>query len=216
MEIRRTANAGVLLKLDGVSILLDGVSQRVDSYLATPPDIKEWILNEKPDAFVFTHNHIDHYDPDFAKAYLATANGVIIGPEDLEGRISPMKQTKIGSVLVTPVKSRHIGKNGEIEHYSYVIEGTRRVWFFGDASPLQWQYDGKYHNPDVIIAPFAYASTISAWSRTKKFNAQKVIVTHLPEPSEDVNGLNSLVSATIQCEADGYVLIPKIGESISI
>ena len=41
MELRRTANAGVLLKLDDVEILLDGVCQEVKPYLATPPAEKE-------------------------------------------------------------------------------------------------------------------------------------------------------------------------------
>ena len=41
MEIRRTANAGVLLKLDGVRILLDGLCDRVEGYLPTPPSF-DW------------------------------------------------------------------------------------------------------------------------------------------------------------------------------
>ena len=216
MEIRRTANAGILLKLDGVSILLDGVSQKVGAYLATPPDIKEWILNEKPDAFVFTHTHSDHYDPDFAKAYLAAANGVIIGPEDLNGNNRTMRKENIGSVSVTPVKSRHIGKFGEIEHYSYIIEGTRCVWFLGDASPLQWRQESGYPKPDVVVAPFAYASTETAWSRTKMLGAEKVVLVHLPDKVNDPDNLWDMVQTATKDTLGDEIEILAMNEMICI
>ena len=41
MQIRRTANAGVLLTLDNVSILLDGVCRVYSPYLAPPPAVLE-------------------------------------------------------------------------------------------------------------------------------------------------------------------------------
>ena len=92
MQLRRTANAGVLLKLDGVSILMDGVCREEYPYPATPPEIKAELTAKVPDAVAFTHAHNDHYDPDFAKAYLAAANGVIIGPEDLNGNKRTMRK----------------------------------------------------------------------------------------------------------------------------
>ena len=60
MEIQRTANAGVLLKLDGVSILLDGLADRVEGYLPTPPEIAQQLLENPPDILAFTHYHADH------------------------------------------------------------------------------------------------------------------------------------------------------------
>ena len=41
MQFVRTANAGIWLNLDGVNILLDGVSNQVYPYLKTPSEIKE-------------------------------------------------------------------------------------------------------------------------------------------------------------------------------
>ena len=49
MEIQRTANAGVLLKIDGVSILLDGLADRVEGYLPTPAQMAERLLENPPD-----------------------------------------------------------------------------------------------------------------------------------------------------------------------
>ena len=67
MEIRRTANAGVLLTLDDVKILLDGVSREVKPYPATPPKIKQELLSCPPDVVLFTHDHPDHFDPDYTQ-----------------------------------------------------------------------------------------------------------------------------------------------------
>ena len=66
MEIRRTANAGVLLTLDDTKILLDGVSREVKPYLATPPAEKEKLLSSWPNAVAFTHYHEDHCDSSYA------------------------------------------------------------------------------------------------------------------------------------------------------
>ena len=41
MKIKRTANAGVLIETDGVSFLIDGVSNKVLNYLETPQSIKD-------------------------------------------------------------------------------------------------------------------------------------------------------------------------------
>ena len=69
MKIRRTANAGVLINTDGVSILLDGVCKRVECYAETPEIIKRERIDSFPDVVAFTHMHADHYDENYAEAY---------------------------------------------------------------------------------------------------------------------------------------------------
>ena len=60
MKILRTANAGVLLTLDGVRILLDGVCGDLPPYLTTPDDIKLELCKNIPDVVAYTHFHTDH------------------------------------------------------------------------------------------------------------------------------------------------------------
>lgn len=216
MEIRRTANAGILLKLDGVTLLLDGVSQAVQSYLATPPDIRDCLLSSPPDALVFTHWHEDHYDPDFAAAYQRSTDGVIIGPQDLIGTSPVSKKTKIGTVSVIPVKSRHIGKVSGCEHFSYVIQGSKTIYFFGDASPLQWHPEEIFQKPDVVVVPFAYASSASSWKLTRALGAKTVVVIHMPSCTNDPMNLWQSVENTIADDCDVDIRIPTIGETIFI
>ena len=140
MEIRRTANAGVLLKLDDVSILLDGVCGAVAPYLATPDTLREALTACPPDAIAFTHDHADHFDADFGSAFQKKNLRPVFGPESLPLKDVVTEASVVGSVRITPVSSKHIGAVGKrCRHVSFILEGSRCVWFLGDATPLQWQ-----------------------------------------------------------------------------
>lgn len=199
MELRRTANAGVLLKLDGVTILMDGVCREVKPYPATPPEVKEELKANMPDVIAFTHAHKDHYDPGFA-ADVLRQNGVIFGPADCHGI---MESANVGKVRITPVSSRHIGAVGKmIAHASFILEGSLCVWFTGDAAPTQWRQH-RFPKPDVLIVPYAYCNTVSAWAATKTLGAKTVVLVHMPKLEEDASGLWSSVK-----EITGYPCVP--------
>ncbi len=196
MEIKRTANAGVLLKLDGVSILLDGVCREVKPYPATPPAERALLMKSWPDVVAFTHRHKDHYDPVYAAEYQKQTNGVVLGPADLPGVCSTMDQISIGGVTVTPVPCRHIGAAGkDTLHTGFVICGKKCVWFTGDSSPTQWKGREELPRPDVVIVPYAFANTEASWAFTKSLQAQ-VVLLHMPPRETDLLGLWAAVEAT--------------------
>lgn len=214
MEIKRTANAGVLLKLDGAEILLDGVCREVKPYPATPPQIKAELSAKWPDVVAFTHNHKDHYDPVYAADYQKQTNGVVLGPRDLSGVKTSATSVSVGAVTVTPVASRHIGAAGKCtEHISFVIQGSRCVWFLGDASPLQWR-DTDLPKPDVLLVPYAYATTESAWQMTKALTPDQVVLLHMPKREDDTLGLWDAVETTVKDAK--HLHIPAMGETIHI
>ena len=83
---------------------------------------------------------------------------------------------------MTAVETRHLGKTEpNLSHHSFVIEGSRCIWFMGDASPMQMKKMKVFPKPDVLIAPYAYANTPSAWEMTKAVGATTVVLLHLPE-----------------------------------
>ena len=210
MELRRTANAGVLLKLDGVSILLDGVCREVKPYPATPPTEKAALLEKLPDIVAFTHNHKDHYDPAFA-AHCLEQGGVILGPDSVKGS---MELVKVGDVTVTPIPSRHIGAAGKTTpHASFVIRGSKCVWFLGDSSPLFWK-GADLPKPDVLIVPYAYATTATGWQITKGLSAGKIVLLHMPTREVDDIGLWKMVEETVQNSPE--LAIPAMGETLII
>ena len=211
MEIQRTANAGVLLKLDGVSILLDGLCDRVEGYLPTPPAIADRLLVNPPDLLAFTHCHADHCSEALLLPYRKQNLRPIYGPESLYRGV-----IHVGDVTITPVESRHIGKTEPgLQHVSYIIEGSQCVWFVGDAAPIQWKNRNDLPHPDVLIAPYAYGNTKAAWELSCSLTDRMVLL-HLPPRKADPYGLWNTVEQTVGNGKDSSVWIPEIGEKICV
>ena len=210
MELKRTANAGILLTLDGVSILLDGVCREVKPYPATPPKEKALLTACWPDVVAFTHAHKDHYDPAYAGCYKQLMGRVVLGPATVRGSMMPIT---VDGVSILPVPSRHIGAAGRgVSHASFVIKGSKTVWFLGDAAPMQFKNVPGLPSPDVLIVPYAYANTASSWAFTKSFNAQ-VVLLHMPDVEEDTIGLWSAVRKVV---GQDPLMIPNMSETITI
>ena len=213
MEIRRTANAGVLLKLDGVSILMDGVCREVKPYPATPPEERNAICASYPDMVCYTHAHKDHYDPSFAAEYEKQTGGVILGPADLPGCVSAMGSKTVGSVTVQAVQSRHIGGAGKtVSHASFIVKGSKCVWFLGDSSPSLWKERTDLPKPDVLIVPYAYTITTSGWAITQSLGAAHTVLLHMPQRDDDTIGLWAATEATTAMPEN--LLLPAMGETL--
>ena len=208
MEIKRTGTAGVLLTLDGVNVLMDGVSREVKPYPATPDTLRDELKHTKLDAVLITHHHKDHYDPVFVSEYVQNTAGPVIGPADIQ-------MVSIGSVQIQPVETRHIGKIADIKHTSFILQGSKCVWFTGDSSPLQWKEKGNLPKPDVLIAPYAYAIG-TGWKITKELAPKTLVLLHLPDKENDSYGLWDAVEETIKDSDALQVLIPAMGETVNI
>lgn len=215
MELRRTANAGVLLKMDGVSILLDGVCGEVPPYLPTPDAQRAALIACPADALAFTHDHADHFDRAFGEQFQKKNLRPVFGPESLPLEAVVSQPQRVGAVTVIPVPSKHLGAAGRTcSHMSFILRGSRCVWFMGDASPLQWQNRQDLPKPDMIIAPYAYASSPAGWQITKALGAKQLIVLHLPPRNHDPASLWPAVEQTVGSDRDPYVLVPEMGQVI--
>ena len=210
MEIQRICNAGILVKLDGVSILLDGLCEGLDGYLPTPPELRQAFLDNPPDLLAFTHNHPDHCSDALLLPYRNEKHRPIFGPVSF-----PVERMRVGEVTVTAVETRHLGKTEPgLRHYSFVIEGSKCLWFMGDASPMHLKKMAAFPKPDVLVVPYAYANTPAAWELTQSVCPNVVVLLHLPEKSRDPYGLWQQVGETT---ADAVNLwIPEIRETREI
>ncbi len=206
MKIKRTANAGVLLEIDGVSILLDGICGEVSPYLATPNEIRKELYATLPDAVAFTHTHNDHYDRDFALFFEKNTNKEVLLPEK-------SKEIRVGSVKIQSVKSRHIGRN-DIEHISFVLIGSKCVWFMGDATPITIKGMENFPKPDVLLVPFAFLSSKSAFEITKSLCADEIVLLHLPDAEKDDYKIRETVKGFITDEQNIHIL--EIGETLHL
>lgn len=214
MKLKRTANAGVLLELDGKSILLDGVCREVKPYPATPQEERERLSTCWPDVVAYTHAHKDHYDPAYAVEYTRQTGRVILGPNEAGGVRGSMQNINVGNISVIPIPCRHIGLAGkDTPHCGFVISGSKNVWFTGDSSPLHWKNRGDLPEPDVMIVPYAFANSKSSWEFTKN-KASKIVLLHMPEREDDVVGLWASVEDTVKDM--GEIIVPEMLETVTI
>ncbi len=192
--------------MDGLSILMDGICNKLGPYEETPESIKKELRENFPDIVAFTHAHGDHYDRDYAEMYKKATLRPVFGPEN-------SLFTNFDDVSLTGIPTRHIGKF-EIEHISFVLEGSKTVWFIGDSSLFEWKNRENLPSPDVVIVPFAFANTDSAWKTTKSFGAEAIVIVHMPEREQDTYGIWEAVKCTVG--NDENVFIPKMGETIEL
>ena len=82
MKITFLGQAGLLFEKNGFKIMLDPyLSNSVEkinpkNYRREPVD--ESFFNIKPDVMIFTHNHLDHYDPETAKRFITNDSHVLV------------------------------------------------------------------------------------------------------------------------------------------
>lgn len=204
MKLLRTCNAGILLELDGATILLDGICEEYAPYLPVPVELYRQLTESFPDALAFTHRHEDHYEASYAEAYQKATLRPVFEPESsLLGQV--------GNVKLQGVPTRHIGKY-DIPHAGFVIEGSKTLWFTGDASPMSWKRLEGLPKPDVAVITYAFAITESAWRQVKSWGAERIVLLHLPDRGNDPHGLWPMVESVTA--GDPALLIPKIGEEL--
>ena len=213
MEIRRTANAGVLLALDDVKILLDGVCREVFPYPATPADIAQEL---HPDVMLFTHNHADHFDPDYCRTVRVPIYATAQVAEELPNTVSTGDKVSIGKVNITCVPTRHMGHYGKTtEHQSYVLEGSQMVWFLGDASPTELRKLACFPKPDILMIPYPYISTPAALKIVEALLPCKIVLLHMPLPEHDPQSIWQSIKAGVE-HLKAYLYVPQLGETMNI
>ncbi len=193
--------------------MLDGVCEGYGAYLATPEQLRKILQQDPPDVLAYTHHHPDHYDRLFVSDYLQNTAGPVLGPADIP--CADTEPIQLGNVSITPVESRHIGRSDGCHHRSYVLQGSRCVWFLGDASPLHWQKNVDAPKPDVIIAPYGFVLA-RGWDYCKGVGAKTVVVVHMPLRENDPNNLWEAVDAIPADCSEPQIIVPEIGKTIEV
>ena len=85
----------------------------------------------------------------------------------------------------------------------------------GDAAPLQWKDRADLPRADVLIAPFAYAMSDSAWRMTCQL-ADTVVLVHMPLRENDPASLWHQVEEVTAKYCPVKLYIPEIGQTIEL
>lgn len=213
------SNAGVLVALDGVLLLLDGVCQELIPYLAPPPAIIRELEHRPPDMLAYTHSHPDHFEPGFAARFYKKTRRPVLGTEGVSELLPgiPVEQggVTIGGVRVTPVPSRHLGAEwSQYLHVSYLLEGSKRIFFTGDAAPLCWKDGISRIQPDVLIVPYPYVTTRIGRQTVERFAPRAVIVVHMPAKELDPDGIWSMTEWALKECGEIPVYVPDLCETV--
>ncbi len=82
MKITWLGRAGLLFETNGTTIMIDPylsnsvVNVNPNNYRRVPVD--ERFFDVKPDVMIFTHNHLDHYDPETVKHFISEVTAITV------------------------------------------------------------------------------------------------------------------------------------------
>ena len=92
MKITHLGQAGLLLQTNDLTIMIDPYF--TDAVGAIDPnkhrrvEMAENLWNIRPDVLIFTHDHLDHYEPETAAKILSTYKGItVLSPNSVWGKV---------------------------------------------------------------------------------------------------------------------------------
>ena len=92
MKVTHLGQAGLLFEKDSIRIMIDPYLS--DSIAAINPKsqrkvaVNEEIFGIKPDIMIFTHNHMDHYDPETVGRFIGeNSNVTVLAPASVWGEV---------------------------------------------------------------------------------------------------------------------------------
>lgn len=82
MKITFLGQAGLLFEKNGFKIMTDpylsNSVEKINPKNYRRVSVDEGFWEVKPDVMIFTHNHLDHYDPETAKRFLSTDSPILV------------------------------------------------------------------------------------------------------------------------------------------
>ena len=92
MKITYLGQAGLLFEANGLTIMIDPYLS--DSVKAVNPNnyrrvpVDERLFEIKPDVMIFTHNHLDHYDPETVEKFITQdSKMLVLAPQSVWGEV---------------------------------------------------------------------------------------------------------------------------------
>lgn len=197
METTWLGQAGLLFEKDGFKIMIDPyLSNSVEkinpkNYRRVPVD--ESIFNIKPDVMIFTHNHLDHYDPETVEKFITkNSNILVLSPKSVWDEVR-----KIGGnnnfvlfnrhttwteneIEFTAVKAEH----SDITPIGVIIDdGEKKYYITGDTLYNEEIFEDI---PEGIYALFLPVNGVGnnmnmtdASRFAKRVNAKKTVPIHI-------------------------------------
>lgn len=196
MKITYLGQAGLLFEKNGFRIMIDPyLSNSVEkinpkNYRRVP--VEEGFFEVKPDVMIFTHNHLDHYDPETVKHFLTPERSVtVLSPKSVWDEVRKLggnhnyvlfnrhTQWTEGGIRFTAVKAEH----SDLFAIGVIIDdGEKKYYITGDTLYNEEIFPDI---PDDIYALFLPVNGVGnnmnmedAARFARRVNAQKTVPIH--------------------------------------
>lgn len=220
MKITWLGQAGLLFERENCKIMIDPYLS--DSVKGLNPQnyrrfpVKENLFGIKPDIMIFTHNHLDHYDPETVQKFISTETSItVLAPSSVWGDIRKTggnnnfvqfnrhtEWTEKG-VKFTAVKAEH----SDITPIGVIIDdGEKKYYVTGDTLYNTEIFEDLPKGVDVVFLPINGVGNnmniVDAQRFAKKCGAKKSVPIHF-----------GMFDAIVP---EGFDIIPKIYEEIKL
>lgn len=197
MKITYLGQAGLLFEKNGLKIMIDpylsNSVEKINPKNYRRVAVDESFLKIKPDVMIFTHNHLDHYDPETVTHFINTdSNILVLAPKSVWDEVRKIggnnnyvlfnrytSWTENG-IKFTAVKAEH----SDITPIGIIIDdGEKKYYVTGDTLYNEEIFEDI---PDDIYALFLPVNGVGnnmnmtdASHFAKRINAQKTVPIHI-------------------------------------
>ena len=197
MKVTFLGQAGLLFEKDGFKIMIDPylsdsvVKVNPKNYRRIPVD--ESLFDIKPDVMIFTHNHLDHYDPETAPRFISAESGMLVlSPRSVWDEVRKIggnnnyvlfnrhtEWTENG-IKITAVKAEH----SDTTPIGVIIDdGEKKYYVTGDTLYNEEIFEDIPEDVYALFLPVNGVGNnmnkVDAARFAKRVNAKKVVPIHI-------------------------------------
>lgn len=224
MKVTHLGQAGLLFEKDGFKIMIDpylsNSVEKIEPHNRRRVAVDESFLKIKPNVMVFTHNHLDHYDPETVVHFINNdSNILVLAPKSVWDEVRKLggKNNYVlfnrhtswteNNIKFTAVKAEH----SDITPIGVIIDdGEKKYYITGDTLYNEEIFEDI---PNDIYALFLPVNGVGnnmnmsdAARFAKRVNAEKTVPLH--------TGLfDNLNADDFECESK---VIPEIYKEIKL
>lgn len=206
MQLYYVVNSGVYMRSGETALLIDGIHRGELVGFSQMPPGQAKLFPVAPERFLFTHDHLDHFDERILslEGMLPCIYGPGFGKAPRSGDQTGLVQLLSGETKVFAMATEHAGKGFSAEpHCSYCIsmDGT---WIFvaGDArlneKTGQQLRELSFQSFDVAIMGPMQLLDKDGVQFLKKAAVKQVFIYHLPFRSDDCMGCYTLAKEAVR------------------
>ena len=197
MRITYLGQAGLLFEKDGFKIMIDpylsNSVEKINQKNYRRVAVNESFFDIKPDVMIFTHNHLDHYDPETVEMFITTdSNITVLAPKSVWDDVRKIggnnnyvlfnrhtSWTENG-IKFTAVKAEH----SDITPIGVIIDdGENKYYITGDTLYNEEIFEDIPENIYALFLPVNGVGNnmnmTDASRFAKRVNAQKTVPIHI-------------------------------------